>query len=272
MYETELLPVYENVWRTLNRLNVAVYPLDVEDLFSPAFVGADVGQPLPQHFDAHSNVSNLESFAEATGGRLCDRQTTALDCFREAADDSSDYYQIGFYENSANSKPGWRKLAVKVDRPEMQVRSRSGYFFRGPQDENLIRKEEIQFALTSSLESTGVPLTVRLTLVTDVGGKKRVEFIFVLPPAAATIDESDSNHVNLDFVALATTADGTAAAVFSQNFEARLNSDAVTALKSTGAAYPGTIDVPAGEYTVRFVIRDNLSGLVGSTSASLKVP
>jgi hypothetical protein len=266
----ELLPVYENVWRTLDRANIAVYPL--EDLVNPAFVGADVGQPLPQHFDAHSNVSNLESFAEATGGRLCDRQTTALGCFREAVNDSSDYYLIGFYENSGNSKPGWRRLAVKVDLPEMQVRARSGYFFRGPQDENLVRKEEIQFALTSSLESTGVPLTVRLTLVKDVGGKKRVGFIFVLPPAVAAIDESDGNHINLNFAALAKTPDGTPVAVFSQNFEARLNLDAVDALKYTGAAYPGTIDVPPGEYTVRFVIRDNLSGLVGSTSASLKVP
>ena len=46
MYERALLPAYEEAWRTLNRGNIAVYPLDVEDLINPAFVGPNTGQPL----------------------------------------------------------------------------------------------------------------------------------------------------------------------------------------------------------------------------------
>jgi hypothetical protein len=32
------------------------------------------------------------------------------------------------------------------------------------------------------------------------------------------------------------------------------------------------MDVPSGEYSLRFVIRDNINGQVGSATASLKVP
>ncbi|MGH9748016.1 MAG: VWA domain-containing protein [Candidatus Acidiferrales bacterium] len=270
--ERGLLPAYENTWRALIRANISVYPLDVEDLLNPAYVSASVGRPLPQHFEAHSNVSNLESFAESTGGRLCDRQTTADGCLAAAADDLSDYYLLGFYETSAGSKPGWRKLAVKVDRPDMRVRTRSGYFVSGPRDPILTRKEDMELALTSPLDFTALPLTVRLTTITEAEGKKWAGFIFILPPGATTLDESENNHVSLDFAAVARTPDGSPAGGFSQNLEGHLKPDEIAALKSQGAVSPGSIDLPAGEYTIRFVVRDNISEQVGSTTATLKVP
>jgi VWFA-related protein len=272
-YERALLPAYENAWRTLTRGNIAVYPLDVEDLVNPAFVGPNTGQPLPQHIGITSDVGKLESFAESTGGKLCDRQTTALGCFNAAVDDSSDYYLIGFYQSSGNSNPGWRKLTVKVGRPDVRVRSRSGYYFRAPQDESVTRKEDIQLALASPLEFTAVPFSVRVTGINDANGKRSVGFTFLIPPGVVTVDESDNNHVNLDFAALAENPDGTPAGDgFSQSLEGHIKSEGVAALNSKGLSFPGSLDLPSGEYSVRFVIRDNLAGQVGSTTASLKVP
>jgi VWFA-related protein len=271
-YQQDLLPLYENAWRTLNRANIVVYPLDVEDLVNPAYVDASVGHPLPEHFDSHANVSNLEAFAEATGGRLCNRETTAVACFAKAENDSSDYYLIGFYEYSGDPKPGWRSLAVKVDRPDMHVHARSGYFARGPHDDGMDRKEDIELALASFLESNAVPFTVRLTTVTGAQTKTKVGFIFIIPPGAATIDESDNNHLSLDFAALARNVDGTPAGTFSQSAEGKLRLEDLASMRSQGAAYPGIIDLPPGEYSIRFVVRDNISGRTGSTSASLRVP
>ena len=273
MYERALLPAYEEAWRTLTRGNIAVYPLDVEDLVNPAFVGPNTGQPLPQHIGITSDVGKLESFAESTGGKLCDRQTTALGCFNAAVDDSSDYYLIGFYQSSGNSNPGWRKLSVKVSRSGLQVRSRSGYYFRAPQDENVARKEDIQLALASPLDFTAIHFTVRVTGITDVNGKKSVGFTFLIPPGAIIVDESDNNHVSLDFAALAQKPDGTLMeGGLSQALEGHIKPEGVTALNSRGLSFPGSIELPSGEYSVRFVIRDNLAGQVGSTTASLKVP
>ena len=271
VYQQDLLPLYENTWRTLNRANVVVYPLDVEDLVNPAYIDASTGHPLPDHFDSHANVSNLEAFADATGGRLCDRQTTAVACFAKAANDSSDYYLIGFYETSGDSKPGWRNLAVKVDHPGMHVHARSGYFVRGPRDDSADRKDDIELALTSSLESSAVPLTVRLTTVTGEGPKKRVGFVFLIAPGALSVDDTDNNHLSLDFAALARDADGVPVGSFSQSSEGRLSPEELKSLRSKGAGYPGSIELPPGDYTVRFVVRDNISGLTGSTSATVKI-
>jgi VWFA-related protein len=271
--ERDLLPAYEAAWRTLARGNIAVYPLDVEDLINPAYVGANIGAPLSQHIGITSDVGKLESFAESTGGKLCDRQTTALGCFNAAADDSSDYYLIGFYQSSADSHPGWRKLTVKVSRPDVRVRSRSGYYVRAPQDETVTRKQDIQLALTSPLDFTAVPFTVRVTGMKDANGKKSVGFTFLIPASIITVDESNDNHVHLDFAAIAQKPDGTPAeGGFSQSLEGHIKPEGVTALHSRGLSFPGSIDLPSGEYSVRFVIRDNLAGQLGSTTASLKVP
>jgi VWFA-related protein len=268
-----LLPAYEEAWRTLTRGNIAVYPLDVEDLVNPAFVAPNSGQPLPQHIGITSDVGKLESFAESTGGKLCDRQTTALGCFNAAVDDSSDYYLIGFYQSAGDSNPGWRKLTVKVSRSDVRVRARSGYYVRAPQDESATRKEDIQLALTSPLDFTAVPFTVRVTGIKDADGKKSVGFTFLIPAGIVTVDESNDNHVHLDFAAIAQKPDGSLAeGGFSQSLEGHIKPEGVTALHSRGLSFPGSIDLPSGEYSVRFVIRDNLAGQVGSATASLKVP
>jgi hypothetical protein len=107
-----------------------------------------------------------------TGGKLCDRRSDAQGCVQEAAKDSSDYYLLGYYKSAADTKPGWRKLAVKLTQPEMHVRARAGYFARGRQDENFGRKDDLQLGLTSPLDFTGLTVTVRWTPVKDQGGKK----------------------------------------------------------------------------------------------------
>jgi VWFA-related protein len=270
-HERALQTAYENTWGALNRANIAVYPLDIEDLINPVFVGPSSGTAPFKRSDLQSNVSNLETFAEMTGGRLCDRRSDAQGCFLEAAKDSSDYYLLGYYKNPTNTKPGWRKLSVKVSHPEMLVRARAGYFARGRQDENFGRKEDLQLGLMSPLDFTGLSVTVRWTPIKDQGGKKRIGFEFRLGPGEATI-EAEKNHVSLDFAAIATTPIGLPAGHFWQSLDGNLNAATVEAVKTKGATYPGYIDLPPGDYTLRFLVRDDLSGQMGSVSAPLKVP
>lgn len=271
--ETGLLPLYESAWQALNRANIAIYPLDEEDLVNPAYVNPAMSDTRHERFSrAEPHVSNLEKFAEATGGNLCDRRTDALACFQKAAADSSDYYLIGYYENSGNPKPGWRKLSVKVTRPGLQVHARAGYFAHETQDEKLGREEALQRGLTSPIDYTGVHITVRWTSTDDAAGKKRVGFQFILPPGAVTIDLADKNHINVDFLAFARTTAGATAGQFSQNLEAMLNPQDADELKTKGAVYSGTIDIAPGTYALRFLVRDNLSGEMGTLSVPLSVP
>jgi len=222
-----LLSAYERAWSALNRANIALYPLDVEELVNPAYVDPRTGHPLPQHLHNNNIVANMEKFAEVTGGKFCDRREDAEGCFREAANDSSVYYLIGIYTNAEDAKPGWKRLSVRVRRPDSKVRARAGYYEGPPQEEKQQIKEEIEAALNSPFDYTAVPLAVQWSAAKEAGadGKKKIAFMFVMAPGVATLQETDNNHLSLEFAAAAKNAKGLPMGAFSKAAEGHLARD-----------------------------------------------
>jgi hypothetical protein len=93
-----------------------------------------------------------------------------------------------------------------------------------------------------------------------------------LVPDAAQIDSADNNHMELDFVALVKTPDGKAVdQPRGQKIDTHLTAEKLSSIRQNGVGYRGFLDLAPGEYTVRFVVRDDLSGRIGSVAAPLKV-
>jgi VWFA-related protein len=271
--DRELLPVYERAWNALNRANIAVYPLDVEDLVNPAYLDAQTGHPLPQHIQLNMSIANMEKFAEMTGGKFCDRREDAASCFQEAVNDSSDYYLLGIY-TSADAKQGWRKLSVHVLRADVQVRARKGYYAGLPQEEEQQIKEEIEAAINSPFDYTAVPLGVQWSVAKEAGadGRKKIAFRFALAPGIATVEEADNNHLSLEFAAVAKDPKGLPMGAFSKAVDGHLTGPMAGDIKTKGVKFPGTFELAPGEYMMIFAVRDNLSRLIGSVSAAISVP
>ena len=272
--DKRLMPAYEAAWRALNHANIAVYPLDEGELVNPAYVNAGIGKPTPEHVALDMHIANMQRFAEVTGGKFCDRGEDAASCFREAANDSSDYYLIGIYENSEDSEPGWRKLQVKVHRAEYQIRSRTGYYVAGPQNDDEKAREDMEVALSSPVNYTAIPIGVRWSVskVAAEDAKKRIDFMYVLAPGVTTLDDADKNHISLEFAALARDGKGRPMGTFSKVVEGHLAEEMAAKIRTEGLKFPGSMELPPGEYTIIFVTRDNLSRLVGSVSSEITVP
>src|SRR5208282_5498750 len=93
-----------------------------------------------------------------------------------------------------------------------------------------------------------------------------------LAPDAALIDDADNNHVELDFVALVKTPDGKQVdQPRDQKIDTHLTPEKLSSIRQNGVGYKGFLDLAPGEYAVRFVVRDDLSGRIGSVAAPLKV-
>jgi hypothetical protein len=93
-----------------------------------------------------------------------------------------------------------------------------------------------------------------------------------LAPDAGVINDADNNHVALDFVAMAKSPEGKAVdQPKGQKIDLHLTPDRLSAIRQQGVVYRDALDLPPGEYTVRFVVRDDLSGRTGSVAAPLKV-
>jgi hypothetical protein len=219
--------------------------------------------------------STLQTFAAMTGGRAYYNSNDLVKGFREAVNDSAEYYMLGYYLDRSKTKPGWRKLAVKVKRDHVEVRARSGFFVTNATvDPENSRNNDISSALQSPLDYTSLSLLARWDKI-EPGkdpGKKHVNYEMHLAPDASLINAADNNHLALDFVVLAKTPEGKAVDTpTSKKVDAHLAADKVSAVTGSGIGYKGAIDLAPGEYTVRFVVRDSLSGRTGSVAAPLKV-
>ncbi|MGA2966159.1 MAG: VWA domain-containing protein [Terriglobales bacterium] len=276
---SDVFPMYEHTWQLLNDAQISLYPVDVKGLVVP-MANASVGNPGPNYARNMNRrlmdtQAALETFASMTGGRAYYNSNDLVKGFRDAVNDSAEYYMLGYYLDRSKTKPGWRKLAVKVKREHTEVRARTGFFVTNATvDPENSRNNDISSALQSPLDYTSLALVARWDKVEAAkeNGKKRVNYQIHLAPDVAAIDAADNNRIALDFVALAKTPDGKQAdPPTDQKFDAHLNPEKLSSIRQNGVGYRGFLDLAPGEYTVRFVVRDNLSGRIGSVAAPLRV-
>jgi VWFA-related protein len=277
---TDVLPMYEHTWQLLNDAEISLYPVDVKGLQVVTTPSASVRNP-GKNYGRNMMTRNLdtqasfETFASMTGGRAYYNSNDLVKGFRNAVDDSAEYYMLGYYLDRSKTKSGWRKLAVKVKRDHADVRARSGFFVTNATvDPANSRNSDISSALQSPLDFTSLALVARWQNI-EPGkepGKKHVHYEMHLAPDPALIDDADNNHVALDLVALVKTPEGKQTdPPVDHKFEAHLTGEKLSAVRQNGFSFAGTLDLAPGEYAVRFVVRHNLSGRVGSVGAPLKV-
>jgi len=268
--------LYERAMEALKDAQVSVYPVDVRGLVSAggdvAYSG-DTANNVPGRSWLHnSTLDSLKTFAQMTGGRAFYNSNDLAEGFKRAADDSSSYYLLGYYMNTKNARAGWRKLQVDVERKDAEVRARTGFFVTNATvDPDLTHKADIGLALSSPFESTGIAVTVKWqgTSPESVANKKRVAFALHLP-ASGVIDEADKNRFDVDFIAQA-TLNGAPAGSAGQTTKGMIPAAALPKIKAEGIFYQNALELSPGSYDVRFVVRDNLSGRIGSVTAPLTV-
>jgi hypothetical protein len=113
--------LYGPMVEAANRLGYTVYPVDASQS------------------DARE-VTALDMLARATGGRVM--VTAANDAFRQVVADSASYYWLGF-------TPSWKaddrghKVNVEVRRPDLKVRSRSGFSDLSRRTEAAMKAESV---------------------------------------------------------------------------------------------------------------------------------
>jgi hypothetical protein len=191
------------------------------------------------------------------------------DCFKEALEDSRDYYMVGFYVNSKATKNGWHKLQIKVDEKGANVRSRNGFVFPLP-DPGQNRELDMNTAVRSLLLDSGIPFRGQWTTSERKGNKISNSFVMQVIPSANMIDP-EQKKIDLDFVGIARSKDGTIAGQFTQKVQRTLPAEAVELIQKAGISYKNSIDLSPGEYLVRIVVRDNISGRTGAANTLLKV-
>jgi len=273
--------LYERAMEALNDAQVSVYPVDVRGLvnYSPVADGKISGPMSGQVLASKttnrswlqaSTIGTLQEFAAMTGGKAYYNNNDLTVGFKQAVEDSTSYYLLGYYLETHNTKPGWRKLQVKVAHNDAEVRARSGFLVtNATMNPEITQQADLGFALNSPFDSTGIPLSVQWRGTEPDGDKKKVAFALHLPMTGITI-EGERNAFDVDFLAQA-VKNGAPPSNVGGTAKGALTAEALAKIKADGIFYGNSLDLPPGNYQVKFVVRDNLSGRIGSVTAPLTV-
>ncbi|MCA1628756.1 MAG: VWA domain-containing protein, partial [Acidobacteria bacterium] len=163
-----------NLTDLANRASVVIYSLDPRGLVYPGLTAADdtsgfSNEQISQLLDVRSRrlfdtQSGLRNLAEETGGFAIINNNDLNKGVRRVLEDQKGYYLIGYRPTGETFDRRYHKFGVKVKRPGLKVRTRTGFY--GVTDENArpvrrTRDEQLLAAITSPFSAGSIP--VRLT-------------------------------------------------------------------------------------------------------------
>jgi hypothetical protein len=96
-------------------------------------------------------------------------------------------------------------------------------------------------------------------------------FLAHMPAGGLSFDPAGRDQLNFDFTALAYDKDGKEAGQSSLSFTRPVPQDQLASVRANGVDFRNALALAPGKYTVRFVVRDNVTGKVGSVTAPLTV-
>jgi hypothetical protein len=159
---------------------------------------------------------------------------------------------------------------VRLLKGDYQVRARSGYFVAEPHKEKNPEQKadaDVAMGLTAPMDYTELPFSVRWVSKANAGEKDTFRFRYNIAPA--DVNEGANNHISLGFAALATDSKGKPLGQFSKIMEGDLTLEMAAGVRAKGLSFDGTIDLPPGkDESVRFLVRDNLTGRMGSVTVT----
>jgi VWFA-related protein len=120
-----------DITRAANRANTTIYTLDPRGLVA----GSDIDEQVdPSQWNAYIRKSqdSMRVLAEETGGLAVVNQNDFDKALKRIDAESSDYYVLGYYSNNPDPTKRRRKIEVKVNRPRMDVTSRTEYVLKPP--------------------------------------------------------------------------------------------------------------------------------------------
>ena len=263
--------------RTIKALadaNIAVYPVDSnsvvnptwEERFSPAKGNFSINGSPAITAERSSNTSQLLQFAARTGGKACSEKPDT--CVGKALNDATNYYVLGFYLNHDAAK-GWHKLSVKVDRPDVSVRTRSGFLVSdAPAPE--VEEGALKTALASPLDYSTIPISLQWNPVNRPGNPTTVELVINSPGRGISVAPTDGK-LNVDMLAYVRPVGKTEGIGYPTSLVKTLDAAQQRTLAKDGFRFRKPLELSPGTYELRLLLRDNVARKIGTVSTVITI-
>ena len=274
------------------RANVSFYPVDVRGLQAEPpgggvtvaaasgtglFSGQAQARQRQRSFDTQDT---LEMLASDTGGKALFDSNDLVLGIQRAQQDIQSYYILGYYSTDERRDGQYRRVEVKLA-PAVQARLRArldyrrGYF--AEKDFAAFTSYDKEKQLEEALLA-GDPVT-QLRLALEVNwfrlGRSQyfVPVAVKIPGSAIPLKkQGGAETTTFDFVGQVKDARGAVAATVRDSIRIQLREEKAGQLGSRSLVYDTGFTLPPGAYTMRMVVRENLTGKLGSFDTRFTIP
>jgi VWFA-related protein len=267
------------------RANLAIYSLDTRGLQAVSPLGdASTGSlrgtggynggAIQNNFNANfASQETLTTLSADTGGKAFLDNNDFAPAFAQIQKDSSAYYAIGFHSTNQARDGKFRKLTIRVNRPGVKVEYRPGYYapadFKHSGKED--RERELEEELASDLPSTDVALYLEAYYFRLDENRFYVPVSLIVPGSQIPfVKGGDKDKATLDVIG--EVIDEAKRPIGHVRETVKLSVDENQQVRQKNIQYSTNFSLPPGKYTLKFVVRENESGHMGSFETDITLP
>jgi VWFA-related protein len=264
------------------RANVAIYPVDSRGLqaivpggsarqASRGGVGSFSGRGVANQFaQLSAQQETLSTLASDTGGTAFTDTNDFGEAFTKVVKDISSYYILGFASTNNNKDGRFRRITVRLkNKPGTRLEAREGYYA----DRDFVhtaktdRETLLQEQLLTQIPATDVPMFVTAGWFRLAVDKYYVPVSLAVPGSAVP---PSKDKVTLDVAGFIRDERG---------FPVGRIRDTLTvppasadSLAAKQVLYQTGVTLPPGRFSLKLVVRENTTGLMGTFETPIVVP
>ena len=267
------------------KANMAIYSVDSRGLEAMGPVGnaskgslrgtaAYSGGAMQSNLDANfGSQETLATLSSDTGGKAFFDSNDFAPAFQQVQHDTEAYYIVGFHSTNTARDGSYRHLTVKVNRNDVKIDYRPGYY--APADFLHQKTEDREVALTEQLRSdlpaTDVAVYLQALYFRMEDNKFFIPVSLIVPGSQIhSVKNGDRDKANIDVIGQVKNAQGIVVGNVRDNV--KLTLDATQQVQRKNIQYSTGFTLAPGKYHLKFVVRENQTGAMGSFETDLQVP
>ena len=271
------------------RANMSIYSVDARGLeaISPlgdastgslrgtsGYNGAALQNNLDSNFNTQEVMATLSS---DTGGKAFFDSNDFSPAFQRIQQDTSAYYVIGFRSTDTVRDGRYRRLTIKINRPNVKIEYRPGYY--APADYRHANKDErerqLQEQLSTDLPATDVEVYLQAYYFRSDNGTGQPHFnvpVSLIVPGSQIpfVKGGDRSKATLDIIGELKNTAGQDMAEIRQTVKLAIDDSQQVSRKNI--QYTTSFSLPLGKYHLKFVVRENQTGRMGSFETDITLP
>ncbi len=267
------------------RANMAIYTQDARGLqaLSPlgdaskgsqrgtgAFSGAAMQSQLNSNF---SSQEVLATIAADTGGKSFFDSNDFGPAFQTIQHDTQAYYVVAFRPSNTKKDGSYRNLTIKVNRQDVNIEARKGYYaeadFQHAKNED--RQQMLMDQMRSDLPATDLQVYLQALYFRLSDGHFYVPVSVIVPGREIPfVKKGDKDKASIDILGQVKNAQGIIVGQAQQTVPLAVNES--TNVQQKNVQYNTGFPLATGKYHMKFVVRENQTGQMGSFETDLVVP